>query len=93
MKKIIILYLMMSVIQIIIITAVINKYWCRKDAGELINVDSVINKIQIDSIELVIKRKDSVIFKIKEYELKEIEKANSLNNDDAVVLFKRLVSE
>lgn len=55
--------------------------------------DTVINKVRIDSIEYVIRSKDSIINKIKYDENKSIEKANNLNYDDAVKLFKRLVSE
>lgn len=55
--------------------------------------DTVINKVRIDSIEYVIRSKDSVINKIKYDEKKNIEKANNLNDDDAVKLFKQLVSD
>ena len=55
--------------------------------------DTVINKVRIDSIEYVIRSKDSIINKIKYDEKKSIEKANNLNDDDAVKLFKQLVSD
>lgn len=90
MKKLLVICLIVSVINLIL-TAVIIRKDCR--SVSLINQDSVINKVHIDSIELIINKKDSVILKIKEYELKEIKQADNLNNDDAVVLFKKLVSE
>lgn len=55
--------------------------------------DTVINKVRIDSIEYVIRSKDSIINKIKYDKKKSIEKANNLNDDDAVKLFKQLVSD
>ena len=90
MKKLLVICLIVSVINLIL-TAVIIRKDCR--SVSLTNQDSVINKVHIDSIELIINKKDSVILKIKEYELKEIKQADNLNNDDAVVLFKKLVSE
>lgn len=90
MKKLLVICLIVNVINLIL-TAVIIRKDCR--SVSLTNQDSVINKVRIDSIELIINKKDSVILKIKEYELKEIKQADNLNNDDAVVLFKKLVSE
>ncbi len=90
MKKLLVICLIVNVINLIL-TAVIIRKDCR--SVSLTNQDSVINKVRIDSIELIINKKDSVILKIKEYELKEIKQANNLNNNDAVVLFKKLVSE
>lgn len=57
------------------------------------NVDSIINKVQIDSIELVIKEKDSTIVHIKNTIRDEIDKANALNDSSSLELFERLVSE
>jgi len=57
------------------------------------DVDSIINKVQIDSIELVIKEKDSTIVHIKNTIRDEIDKANALNDSSSLELFERLVSE
>lgn len=57
------------------------------------NVDSIINKVRIDSIELVIKEKDSTIVHIKNTIRDEIDKANALNDSSSLELFERLVSE
>ena len=68
---------------------------CNKDCRSLEkpSIDTVINRYQIDSILLVIKHKDSVIVDIKRRIEYEKDKADSLNDDDAVKLFKELVSE
>lgn len=72
----------------------INKYECRSNLKDnKYEVDSIINCVQIDSIQLVIKTKDSIITKIKEYEKQEIENAANLNDSDAIKLFKDLVSK
>ena len=57
------------------------------------DVDSIINKVQIDSIELVITEKDSTIVHIKNTIRDEIDKANALNDSSSLELFERLVSE
>lgn len=57
------------------------------------DVDSIINKVQIDSIELIIKEKDSTIVHIKNTIRDEIDKANALNDSSSLELFERLVSE
>lgn len=64
-----------------------------EDALLINKCDTIINKIRIDSIEYVIRSKDSIINKIKINEEKYINKASNLSNDDAVELFKQLVSE
>ena len=58
----------------------------------LTNVDSVINRVRIDSIELVITQKDSTIVNIKNTIEDEIKEANSLNDSASLELFERLVS-
>lgn len=90
MKKLIILCLIIEIINLLL--TVVSKYGVESFTSSTI-ADSVINKIRIDSIELVINKKDSIILKIKEHELEEIKQADSLNDDDAVILFKRLVSK
>lgn len=55
--------------------------------------DTVINKVRIDSIEYIIKSKDSIINKIK-YDTKEhYNKIDALDDDANVKLFKELVSK
>ena len=82
------------IINVILTLVCINKYECRSNLEDnKWKVDSIINCVRIDSIQLVIKTKDSIITKIKEYEKQEIENAANLNNSDAIELFKDLVSK
>ena len=56
-------------------------------------VDTNYNKIVLDSIEVDIRYKDSVVKYIK-YKMKyEIEKVNAVNDSAAVELFKRLCTD
>ena len=94
MKKISIITLIIAIINVILTLVCINKYECRSNLKDnKCEVDSIINCVRIDSIQLVIKTKDSIITKIKEYEKQEIEDAANLNDSDAIELFKDLVSK
>ena len=56
-------------------------------------VDTSYNKIVLDSIEVDIKYKDSVIKRVK-YEMEyEIKKINAVDDSTAVELFKRLCTD
>ena len=66
------------------------------DVGNFVSIkkcDTVINKVRIDSIEYVIRSKDSVINRIRYEEKKSIQEAVKLSDTASVELFKRLVSE
>lgn len=78
----------------ILLVTICNKNAFVGDDFCLVNkCDTVISKVRIDSIEYVIKTKDSIINNIK-YELqKDIKKVDSFDNDANVELFKQLVSE
>lgn len=56
-------------------------------------VDTTYNKIVLDSIQINIKQKDSVITKIKYRMQYEIKKVDTINNDSAVKLFKQLCAD
>ena len=56
-------------------------------------VDTTYNKIVLDSIQINIKQRDSVITKIKYRMQYEIEKADTISNDSAVKLFKQLCTD
>ena len=56
-------------------------------------VDTTYNKIVLDSIQINIKQRDSVITKIKYRMQYEIKKADTINNDSAVKLFKQLCTD
>lgn len=92
MKKILIIQVIIALITIYEVK-LINKI--SSGIGELTrltNVDSVINRVRIDSIELVITQKDSTIVNIKNTIEHEVKEANSLNDSASLELFERLVS-
>lgn len=63
----------------------------KKDTIQVI--DTTYNKVILDSIQINIKQRDSVITKIKYKMQYEIKKANTISNDSAVKLFKRLCAD
>ena len=92
MKKLLIALLFMAIINLCLQLVIINKISSRSEL-KLTDVDSVINKVRIDSIELVITQKDSTIVHIKNTIKDEINEANTLSDSSSVELFERLVSE
>lgn len=82
----------MAIINLCLQVVIINKISSRSEL-KLTDVDSVINRVRIDSIELVITQKDSTIVHIKNTIKDEINKANALSDNSSVELFERLVSE
>lgn len=56
-------------------------------------VDTTYNKVILDSIQINIKQRDSVITKIKYRMQYEIKKADTISNDSAVKLFKQLCTD
>ena len=56
-------------------------------------VDTSYNKIVLDSIEVNIKYKDSVIKHIKHEMQDEIKKVDTISDDNAVKLFKQLCAD
>lgn len=91
MKKLLIALLFMAIINLCLQMVIINKISSRSEL-KLTDVDSVINKVRIDSIELVITQKDSTIVNIKNTIEHEVKEANSLNDSASLELFERLVS-
>nr|UVX43739.1 MAG: hypothetical protein [Bacteriophage sp.] len=92
MKKILIIQVIIALITIYEVR-LINKISSGiSELTRLTNVDSVINRVRIDSIELVITQKDSTIVNIKNTIEDEVKEANSLNNSASLELFERLVS-
>lgn len=55
--------------------------------------DTAINRTRIDSIQLVIIERESVVYKLKEHEKYIDDKVISLNDSATWELFKKLVSE
>lgn len=93
MKKILIIQVIIALITVYEV-GLINKISSSiSELTRLTNVDSVINRVRIDSIELVITQKDSTIVNIKNTIEDEINEANALSDSSSVELFERLVSE
>lgn len=92
MKKLLIMLIVIAIIIVGLQIVIINKI-SSVEVNLNKDVDSIINKVQIDSIELVIKEKDSTIVNIKNTIRDEIDKANALNDSSSLELFERLVSE
>lgn len=92
MKKILIIQVIIVLITVYEV-GLINKISSSiSELTRLTNVDSVINRVRIDSIELVITQKDSTIVNIKNTIEDEVKEANSLNDSASLELFERLVS-
>lgn len=92
MKKILIIQVIIALITVYEVK-LINKISSGiSELTRLTNVDSVINRVRIDSIELVITQKDSTIVNIKNTIEHEVKEANSLNDSASLELFERLVS-
>lgn len=93
MKKLLILLIIISLINLGVSLVLIKRVNGVEVTNAKINVDSIINKIQIDSIELVITKKDCTIVNIQNTIKDEINEANSLNDGASLELFERLLSE
>lgn len=92
MKKILIIQVIIALITVYEV-GLINKISSSiSELTRLTNVDSVINRVRIDSIELVITQKDSTIVNIKNTIEDEVKETNSLNDSASLELFERLVS-
>ena len=95
MKKLLITVLFFGLTNIVINVVIIiylNVRFPVEDFANPNKCDTVINKVRIDSIEYIIKSKDSIINKIK-YDTKEhYNKIDALDDDANVKLFKELVS-
>lgn len=92
MKKLIIILIAVTFLNLIG-TAVLIRETISYKGNNISIADTSINRIQIDSIQLIIKQKDSIIYNIiEEIEYEKI-KADSLDDNGSVELFKRLLSE
>lgn len=94
MKKLLSLILILIIANLtllVLITVRVREF--AVEGGLIDKCDTMINKVRIDSIEYVIKSKDSIITKIKNDEKEYSEKVNQLSDTASVELFKRLVSE
>lgn len=92
MKKILIIQVIIALITVYEVRLINKISSSISELTRLTNVDSVINRVRIDSIELVIIQKDSTIVNIKNTIEDEVKEANSLNDSASLELFERLVS-
>lgn len=92
MKKILIIQVIIALITVYEVRLINKISSSISELTRLTNVDSVINRVRIDSIELVIIQKDSTIVNIKNTIEHEVKEANSLNDSASLELFERLVS-
>ena len=71
----------------------IKKFSINKFANSYNKSDTAINHVRIDSIQLVITERESIVYKLKEHEKDIEDKVISLNDSATWELFKKLVSE
>lgn len=88
MKKLIIIGLILQVITIIVLTMFVS-FFNRVDNN--VKIDTTYNKVLIDSIQLNITRTESTIVEYNKILNYEMDKANNLSNDSAVLLFRELL--
>ena len=94
MKKLLVAVFIMSILNLIILVLIYGRCPLGEDVFGYVNkCDTVINKVRIDSIEYIIKSKDSIINKIKYNEKEYSKKIDALDDDSNIKLFKELVSK
>ena len=93
MKKLLIAVIFLSIVNLILLVLTYSNVCLVVDDFVLINkCDTAINKVRIDSIEYIIRSKDSIINKIKYNEKEYSKKIDALDDNANVKLFKELVS-
>ena len=93
MKKLLIGVIFLSIVNFILLVLICSKCLFVVDDFVLSGkCDTTINKVRIDSIEYIIKSKDSIINRIKYEEKEYSKKIDTLDDDANVKLFKELVS-
>ena len=94
MKKLLIGVIFLSIVNLILLVLIYGNIRLAVDDFVLFNkCDTTINKVRIDSIEYIIRSKDSIINKIKYNEKEYTKKVDALDDDANVKLFKELVSK
>lgn len=92
MKKMLIAIFIIAIINLCV-TLYLSISCFSVEANSYNKSDTAINHVWIDSIQLVITERESIVYKLKEHE-KDIEnKVISLNDSATWELFKKLVSE
>lgn len=93
MKKLLIIVLILQIIICLFLLFSVIFAQGKQNAGTTTVQDTVINRVQIDSIHILITKQESIINRINIKEKYEIEKAINSNDSDVVKLFKELVAE
>jgi len=94
MKKLLIGVIFLSIVNLILLVLIYGNVRLVVDDFVLFNkCDTTINKVRIDSIEYIIRSKDSIINKIKYNEKEYSKKIDTFDDDANVKLFKELVSK
>ena len=93
MKKLLIIVLMLQIIICLFLLFSVIVTQGKQNAVTTTVQDTVINRVQIDSIHILITKQESIINRINIKEKYEIEKAINSNDSDVVKLFKELVAE
>ena len=93
MKKLLILVLLLQIINCLFLLYYFTLGQCKQNIPTTTIQDTVINRVQIDSIHILITKQESIINKINIKEKYEIEKAINNNDSDVVKLFKELVTK
>lgn len=94
MKKLLVGVVFLSIVNFVLLVLIYGD--CRLDIDEfaLFNkCDTSVNKVRIDSIEYIIRIKDSIVNRIKYNEKEYTKKIDALDDDANVKLFKELVSK
>jgi hypothetical protein len=93
MKKLLVGVVFLSIVNFVLLVLICDNVRLVVDEFVLPSkCDTFINKVRIDSIEYIIRSKDSIINKIKYNEKEYSKKIDALDDDANVKLFKELVS-
>lgn len=91
MKKLLILILVCVLINLILLTY--SLLFVRNSFAKNDYINTSIDYSKIDSVDVLISKLDSKVYIIRNNKIEAINEANSLNDSDAYVLFKQLLSE
>lgn len=91
MKKLLVLILVCVLINLILLTYNLIIVCKSFSANDYTNTS--IDYSKIDSVDVLISKLDSKVYIIRNNKIEAINEANSLNDSDAYVLFKQLLSE
>ena len=94
MKKLLVGVVFLSIVNFVLLVLICDNVRLVVDDFVLSSkCDTFINKVRIDSIEYIIRNKDSIVNRIKYNEKEYSKKIDALDDDANVKLFKELVSK